>query len=221
MRHIVLCAVLMSGFTAVGTASVIFDNLGPSFVLNPVTNFYGPPQGFLFALPFVAASTDTLSSIVSPFAGGTSPASIFNFGLYSDTAGQPGALLESWNTTLPAVASLVTLSSSLHPSLSLGSTYWFVLSTPQDSAVWYMNGTGVVGGLWEGATLTSLNHDFTGNLTPGLQVNGTTPEPATSMLMLGGCGIAMLLRRRRLNFGHSVAQVSSGFTRRTGFSASR
>jgi hypothetical protein len=196
LKHMAWCAFLMNGFAAVSSASIIFDNLGPSFVLNPVTNYYGPPAGGYFAEPFVAASTGALGSIVTPLAGGVSLMSVFSLGLYSDSSGQPGALLENWNTTLPSVEALVTLSSSLHPTLFAGSSYWFVLSTPQDSAVWYMNGIGAIGGLWEGVALTPLSHDFETNLTAGLQVN-STPEPASWIFMASGLSMAMLARRRR------------------------
>ena len=197
MKHIVWCAVLLSGFASVATASVIFDNLGPNFVINPVTNYYGANSGSYGGVPFVAGSTGNLGSIVAPLAGGVSAASIFHFGLYADASGQPGTLLEDWNTTLPASEALVTLTSFLHPILSSGSSYWFVLAALQDSAVWYMNGTSELGGLWDGVALVPLNQDFPANLTPGLQVNSSVPEPAAWILATGGLIAAILLRRRQ------------------------
>jgi len=193
MKRIWMGAILICGFVAVSSAStLVFDNLGPGYVIPPF--FYGGSD--FEALPFTAASGGNLSAILLPIANGLNQASFVGMGLYADNAGQPGAALETWSAALTGVPTLVTLSSVLHPELSAGSTYWFVILPTPDSIVWYHNGVGDVGGLWVGAAFNPLFQAFDTFPTPGLQVISSAPEPGTWTLMMAGLSLAIFRRRR-------------------------
>ena len=129
----------------------------------------------------------------------------FNVSLFSDLAGAPGTAIEQFGTGLTAPATplggIVTAKSSLHPRLLAGTHYWLVL-TPFDSFT-------EIG--WEQGGSQTVPTDFTtsplgvGGWMPvvgpnpklQLQIDGTTPEPATLLLLASGlAGLAGAAWRR-------------------------
>lgn len=108
-------------------------------------------------------------------------------GLYTDSSGQPGVLLESWSVpTVPScvtfsspgcffngvVPPLTTFSSVLQPLLSSGTKYWLVVkSGTGDETSWWQNDQGVIGGLWTDTTIDPLYQASAASPTPGIQVN--------------------------------------------------
>ena len=122
-------------------------NLGPSnsFIINRnyQTNF-----NFL-ATTFVATGGRHLGTIITPIFSLNPPV---NFGLYTNSAGQPGTLLKDRSVTVPGFpAQFLTLTSVLNPSLSAGTEYWFVVSLTRgqkNDLAWCENDQGVDGGVW-------------------------------------------------------------------------
>jgi hypothetical protein len=68
----------------------------------------------------------------------------------------------------------------VHPLLSSGTKYWFVMSLGTKNAVyWWYNDQGVTGGLWSHTTLDPLYQANAGLPAPGIQVNSVqTQSPA-------------------------------------------
>jgi hypothetical protein len=94
-------------------ASAIYNNLGPSnsFVIN---RDYHTNVDFL-ATTFVTTGGGHLGTIMTPIFSLNLPV---NFGLYTNSTGQTGTLLEDWSVTVPGFpAQFVTLTSIQNPSL--------------------------------------------------------------------------------------------------------
>jgi hypothetical protein len=173
-------------------ASTIYNNLGPgnSFsggtdVSN--TNFY--------ATTFTTTGAGNLLTVLTSFFSNSSPTTM---AFYTDAAGEPGALLESWSTAIPNSAGLTTLTSVVNPFVSAGANYWFVITNPTPgsfSSFWNTNDQGVSGGFWTGNSLTTLAQNFAGSAAPAIQLNAI-PEPATwALVALGCCAVAVAKKR--------------------------
>src|SRR5262249_24068797 len=114
-------------------AGVIYSNVGPAFPndLSIASNYSASATGF-FGTTFNTSSSGRLASIVTDlfqFPGATA----LSTGLYADSSGQPGPLLESWNVPVPisdgsSITPVTTFSSLLNPILSSGARYWFVVN---------------------------------------------------------------------------------------------
>lgn len=127
----------LAGFLVLLTASAhagtIFSNVGPGFPGDSL-GYYGDsgPGVTYLGMTFTATGSGNLDTLSLDLQGDTSPITI---GLYSNSAGQPGALIESWSTAIPAgfgfppVPPLTTLTSVGNPSLSAGTQYWLVLTS--------------------------------------------------------------------------------------------
>jgi hypothetical protein len=108
-------------------------------------------------------------------------------------AGSPtGATLESWNTATAAVGwdpVLDTVNSSLHPTLSAGTTYWIVADSNEPALV---DPVWVWGSTWDGVLSGNVNWPnpqwqtgVTYGSAPGVVVTGTLiPAPASGLLAL-------------------------------------
>jgi hypothetical protein len=170
-------------------AGIIYSNLGPGNTFN-VNETYNTNFDFM-ATTFSSSGGGTLENILTPVFSVNSPVT---FGLYTNSGGQPGTLLESWNATVPgSPAQFVTLTSQLNPSLSAQTQYWFVISLSQaqkEELDWYQNNQGVDGGIFLGNQLTGLDGFVPGSPAPAIQLV-SVPEPAsgillgTSLLLLG------------------------------------
>lgn len=204
MRDLVRAALRKALFVAVfvpaipSLADTVYDNfgLGNTFIINRdyLTNFD------FMATPFVPTGGGNLEDIVTPIFSLDPPVT---FGLYTDSAGQPGTLLEDWSVSVPGFpAQLVTLTSVQNPLLSADTPYWFVISltsAQKNELAWYQNSQGVDGGIWLGFGLTNLTQFTPGSPTPAIQLNSTaeasTPEPASGILL--GSALLLLLVKRQ------------------------
>jgi hypothetical protein len=145
-------AAVLAVFLGVRTAgaATVFNNINNS--ANPVccgyaVGFYSPqnPTVFVDAYPFTVQGAsyylDTVGLLESiqnaiPAQGGLS---LF---VYADSAGVPGAVLESWQgIPVHPTITLDTASSVLHPILQQGQQYWFGVTTtnPTETAIWWIN----------------------------------------------------------------------------------
>ena len=154
----------------------------------------GNPQWIAASFqPSVAATLDSVDLGVNIF--GT----FISVDLDTNAGGVPGSILESFaltgNSRFPV---LRTGTSTLHPLLTAGTTYWLVL-TPGDSVGgWYFNNQGLNGADYTHDNGTTWATDT--QLTPAFDINGTTtgvPEPSSALLFLTGLGGIGLYRRRR------------------------
>lgn len=187
----------------VASAGIIYSNIGTGFP-NDYSRVYFASSTFEGAT-FTTSGGGDLSSV--EFAAFSyTPGTTLTAGLYMDSSGQPGTLLESWNTTVPLSQTSgnippIVLTSVVTPSLLPGTAYWFVLAQPDGyySDV-YGSDQNVDGGIWAGSTTTAMSHVFSDFEAMGLQLNGIseTPEPSSAMMLLLVCvGLGLLKARRR------------------------
>ncbi len=214
---VIFPAVLMLvGLTGYARADVIYNNLGSG------TNVYSSTAGwdveaagsFAPAFPFIPASTANFAELDIPiwFSDGTNLATVE---LLSDSSGQPGSVLESWNVSGTASDTCCTLQ-VLHDSLSLvltgGTTYWVAEEADNGNTFdgnWPQNTTGA----------TSVDFDLlrgsSGVITSGafevLSTASTTqaPEPGTLGLLIAGA-LAIVVARHRSRIRQGITAPASG-----------
>lgn len=194
-------AVGILGFATFATAArvygsqIVFSNLGPADSFQPNSSWdlnccdsatsFTPTQDL--HLDSIEIALEWLS-----FVGGTDAEDVW---LASDSSGVPGQVLESFHIAgIPAVGTLMTASSVLHPMLVTGTQYWLVAASAPGIA-WNWNNTGDTGfiasdipGIW------FVNRSTTG----AFRVEGSeVPEPATLVFVSSGL-VALLLKRIRV-----------------------
>ena len=180
---------------------ILYSNIGAGFPTDSAGDYFSSPSGVFLATEFTTTSGGNLGSISLSLKAINLPV---EGGLYSYFAGEPGVLLESWSFSTPVGNSeypnppVTVLASVLNPLLSVGTPYWFVFSSSSTSEVqWYMNDTGVTGGIWSsGNLLTGQFQSSTALLTPGIQLD-TVPEPSSLILLALGCAVLIAKGRRR------------------------
>lgn len=201
LRHtIFLNAIVTLGFIVAipCLADNLYSNLGPggTFVINREydTNFD------FMATTFVTTDGGSLGNIRTSLFSLDSPVDLR---LYTDSGGQPGALLESWSATVPGFPGLLTTFPSVqNPLLSADTQYWFVIAltnAQKDKLAWYQNNQLVAGGIWAGNSLDAMLEFVPGSPAPAIELDSTSstsvPEPASGVLVGTLLLIASLLRR--------------------------
>lgn len=89
--------------------------------------------------------------------------------------------------------SLVSLSSSRHPTLEPGQSYWIAASGHDMSGGWHYNSTQQPGPVVQGLGPIDLAGQWTGT-QPAFRVEGTAiPEPSPALLLIAGLGIIGVL----------------------------
>ncbi|MGH9353640.1 MAG: PEP-CTERM sorting domain-containing protein [Terriglobia bacterium] len=192
------------------SASAIYSNLGPGQSYLSAGFFSSSGSNPLYqGTEFIATSSANLSTVLVPV---ESTDGLLTFGLYSDSSGTPGTLLESWSSvTVPtnfSTFSLTTLTSVVNPLLSSGDTYWFLSSTvPSDgprSLGWESNNQSIAGGLWAGSSPTGLSQVNPASPAPAIELDSatstsTTPEPASWLMVAAGLIGSLYWRRRSVD----------------------
>ena len=166
------------------SAGVLYSNISSAFPGKSVNTQFSVNNGFV-GTPFTTIGSGSLASIAIAVSQSTgSP--VITAGLYSDIYNNPGLLLESW--TIPVIPTccgnvpasvppLTTLTSVLHPQLSSGTRYWFVMNVgPKNSLYWWYSDLGVKGGMWAHTTLNPLYPGNTTAAMPGIQLNSVQPQ---------------------------------------------
>jgi hypothetical protein len=180
---------------------ILYSNIGAGFPTDSAGDYFSSASGNFLATEFTTTGGGNLGSISLSLKAISLPV---EGGLYTYFAGEPGVLLESWSFSTPLGDSefpnppVTTLTSVLNPFLSPGTPYWFVFTSSSVSEVqWYMNDTGVTGGIWSASTLlTGQSQSSAALLAPGIQLN-TAPEPASFVLLALGCTALIAKRRSR------------------------
>ncbi len=181
--------------------AILYSNFGLG---NGFHDGYTSTSGFL-GTTFTTIGGGNLAAVALPlFVNQLSPAQL-TLGLYADSSGHPGALLESWTTTFLGTSNAIFLASSApvstlvsvnNPLLTTGTPYWFVVSPSEVGVNWVLNNQGVNGGSWCCASsITGLTDGFPNNPTPTIALTATTtPEPISAMM--GGLGCFALIGLR-------------------------
>jgi len=135
---------------------------------------------------------------------------MLTFGLYTDSSGAPGTLLETWiDVTVPtSLPNLTTLTSVLHPLLSSGSTYWFlesnVVGASGRSIGWDANNQSIAGGVWTGTSPGSVSQINPASPAPAIELDSAAvPEPASWLMVAAGLIGSVYWRRRSTPLGFS------------------
>jgi len=212
-RQCVLAAalVLVAGLPASALGGVVYSNFGPGNSYNmgavwqvDATNGY--------ANQFTATANFTFTDAIIPMIQeqGTN---LYQVSLASDSAGSPGAILETidLNGVVTSPQSLITVTSSLHPTLSAGLSYWLIVSAPD---------TGTIGGFYMNSIGDVQNNNFAFSNTntplgpwtilnagadrPAFEIDGTllspVPEPSSLLLAAASISIGFIYIRARRSF---------------------
>jgi hypothetical protein len=187
-------------------ADVIYSNLGPgeSYVQDQGWTESGPNAGTVRqAIAFTAGGTDTSfdgARLALSLAFG---ANEIDLRLYDTLNGHPGTVLETIHASgqMPPLGMfgsghLVTFSSSLHPLLQAGGTYWLLpFASGDTSAAWNENTQGGNGPFASSDQVEPMSWVVFPNVNQGaFEVNGTpSPAPEPSGVTLAGVGLAGLL----------------------------
>jgi hypothetical protein len=168
-------------------ADTLYTDLGPGDSWNSFSAYVG---GAFLGTTFTVTTSGFLENILLPVESNADFANIDSVGLYEDSSGQPGTLLESWAALLPAEGSvppLTDLTSLENPLLSAGTQYWLVIDAPLSGVIWDLNDQGVNGGAWSGTSLDGMSQMFSADATPAVQLT-SMPEPSNAV----SCGAAFL-----------------------------
>lgn len=190
---------------------VIYSNIGPGYA-GDTTEGWGS-GGDYFGTTFVTSAGGTLAQMI--IGAGSDTITMDTAGLYTNSGGGPGTLLESWNVALPySTGSTEMLTSALNPVLTASTQYWFVFGPGAATVQWTGNDTGVEGDPWSGTTLTGLSGGFmeSGDFALGIELIGqtSTPEPGTGALMATACVALAALRRVQGRISQKIIRPGSG-----------
>jgi hypothetical protein len=182
---------------------VVYSTFGAGDSFNGGNSFEvagsgGGQRYFAEAMAFTPSATvtlDTIRFVANSFVGQFSVDAV----LTQDASGAPGNALETFSSiTLLATAAILTETSTLHPTLNAGTTYWLELR-PHDPTTtlvggWNLSSPPVSGtrpfrndpsGTWQSSTVTQAAFDIAGAATAT-----ATPEPASlTLLAIGAVGL--------------------------------
>ncbi len=187
--HKTVYLTLLSSLMAVAPlcADTLYSDLGPGDTWNGFSAYVG---GAFLGTTFTVTTSGFLENILLPVESNTDFANIDSVGLYEDSSGKPGTLLESWAALLPAegnVPPLTDLTSLENPLLSAGTQYWLVIDAPLSGVMWDLNDQGVDGGAWSGTSLDGMSQIFSADATPAIDLT-SMPEPSNAIF----CAVAFL-----------------------------
>jgi PEP-CTERM motif len=192
----------------------IYSNLGPGDSYAGTAGGWtlgDPPDYVVTASAFTAGVSLDLSKIevaaglVLGPNGAPTGVNQLTISLDTDSAGSPGAVLESFTITgaMPILGTfssghLVTATSVLHPLLTAGTQYWVVLSVPDDGmshAAWDLNSLGDTGPIVQENHGIEIFHAT--DASGAMRITGqAVPEPS-SIVLVGISAVAGLGRRLR------------------------
>ena len=198
MRRLLFGGLLL--FVGHASASVLFTSyVGIDVGGSTTTSDYEGIQ-------FTATGSGSLFQVtVSPFALDATGPVIWPLTLYTDSAGEPGTALETWNISVPGFGTgPITVASVIQPTITGGDVYWLVVQNTTQASIADMgweNYNGDTGGLWtaEFGTLNTMIQDFPTEALAGAELD-TVPEPASSALLGAGCLVLLGITSMRTRF---------------------
>jgi hypothetical protein len=194
-----LCALAIATPTS---ADVIFSNFGPGDS-SDLTDGYGMnrasqgggsfPRVAGSFTPSFTGSLDSLSLAANLLTGPEFSLNQLDVNLRADRAGTPGSIIESFRISnqMSEGASVVSATSTLHPTLAPGSRYWLEASVPSSpdpgftAIVWRFNSTGDIGLVQNNRN--GIADQITTSVEPAFRLSGT-PAPAMPIAAPPGRG---------------------------------
>jgi len=126
MSKMIVVAIIAAFCCAPLAGSILYSDIGAGY---PGDSLAGDSPGSYsyFGTTFTATGSGALGDILITLSS-DNPGH-YNAGLYANSGGEPGTLLESYSVSVPfGNTVLTTIDSVSHPSLSTGTEYWFVVS---------------------------------------------------------------------------------------------
>jgi hypothetical protein len=186
----------------------IFDDLGSASTFSGSSWLISNGSTF-FGTTFVTTAGGTLANIRLPIFSSAA----LTMGLYANSSGEPGTLLESWTRALPNDGSTITtLTSVAQPVLLSGTQYWFVVNpSGGPSWSWGQNNQAVTGGNWTGSSVNALAQSGNTFAAPAIQLNSAAvasgvPEPGSGMMITLGC-VALAVRGVCRYLGAGICRI--------------
>jgi len=200
MRFLQLLCLAGALATALNAGTIAYDNIGESSAGADGVDFAGPLYD-----SFTSGTGDTITAVQLILSGDDTSSGAVDVDLYSDNSIAPGELIavlgvinDSALSDTPAVYDVPL---TVAPPLADDTVYWVGLSGTT-SAQWYYdgdsNGIGVAGESFANQTGVYSDSFDPYQMQVAMQVT-ESPEPASSLLIAVGAGVAgvlVLLRRR-------------------------
>ncbi len=142
----VASAILNLSAQAAAPSTVFSDLNGTAAPGGYVVGQYSPGVTFVIGAAFTPVGQSYALNRVQALLSFNSGENYMVVGLYEDSGGVPGRLLESWNldNTLSASPSIMTMNSVLQPTLRAGRRYWITagMADATSVGVWWINNIG-------------------------------------------------------------------------------
>jgi Domain of unknown function (DUF6531) len=125
----------------------IFSDLNGTFTPGGyIVGQYSPGNSYAGGPAFRVVGQNYKLTQIQALLSFSSGVNNMTIGLYTDSGGVPGTLLESWNlvNVLTPSPSIVTLASVASPTLTAGQRYWIIagMANPTSVGVWWVNPLG-------------------------------------------------------------------------------
>ncbi len=197
-----LLACASSSVLSAGT--ILYDTFGPGLTTDS-TLFAGGGSTIIVGTPFVPSMTAQLGTVVAAL--GSNGGTAYAFSIWTDLAGDPGAMLEQWPVSPSSSIANIQFSSVLEPTLYSGTQYWALYTATASANAgldWGYYNLSPSGGFWLGSSPTGLVQVAANFAKPALHIEGTTvPEPSTSVLFASVVAFLAVARHRRKPAGIS------------------
>ncbi len=171
---------------SVRAESTLYTNLGSGDAYSVNGLGVGGQTAFVVGTMFTATGAGNLMQILVPIADSNGTVTL---GLYTDSGGLPGTLLEGWTNltvstnNLARPIPLLTVTSVVNPMLSAGTVYWVVATSAVVNAVnggleWDQSTQIPTGGMWigSGTSLSALTASYTNGPPLAIELDAIPSE---------------------------------------------
>jgi len=201
-------------------SSILFTDFGSGLTFDETNEYYvgeittgkATVGNYVVAAPFSPSSNALFEDVI--VAASLPVGGQFSLFLEADNGGLPGAILDQATVTCASFcgAGPTTVASVLHPSLTVGTTYWLVMqditNDVGDGAEWNLNNSGfeTANGIAfnaNGSSTGPWSRSINQPVLPAFQIDGSTaPELSSNLLFFSGLIGIVLVGCFRTNWEH-------------------